>query len=240
MFFKIFGLIKFHNYLLYSVYACEMSVISWIQGFCEFPLAVFKLLLLAPLLRTLLQKFYLLLKLHVIIQFLTKMVWKLKTSIFKNPFTITFLFQICSKQCAMNWLIGKCHTCEIWSVSPGAKWKSHFLCGAALCCVESWLEGVLVSTNCAAFYSACVCPSRNCPSVCLSHTTVVFRDLEKVHIASDFSHKSSSLWLILPSHFGMGMWHRISHCRKAISPLLKKSPMNRSFMSQKQPQYTVV
>lgn len=106
----------------------------------------------------------------------------MKTSIFKNPFTITFLFQICSKQCAMNWLIGKCHTCEIWSVSPGTKWKSHFLCGAALCCVESrasWLEGVLVSTSCAAFYSACVYPSRNCPSVCLSHITLFFRDLEK-------------------------------------------------------------
>lgn len=144
--------------------------------------------------------------------------------------------------CNIPILIGKCHTCEIWSVSPGTKWKSHFLCGAALCCVESrvsWLEGVLVSTNCAAFYSACVYPSRNCPSICLSHT-VVFRDLGKVRIASDFSHKSSSLWLILPRHFGMGMSHRISHCGKAISPLLKKLPMNRSFTSQKQPQYTVI
>lgn len=56
MFFKIFGLIKFHNYPFYSMCASEMSVISWIRGFCEFPLAVCKLLLLAPLLRTLLQK----------------------------------------------------------------------------------------------------------------------------------------------------------------------------------------
>lgn len=92
-------------------------LISWIQGFCEFPLAVYKLLLLVPLLRTPLQK---ILFPPEAIQFLIKVVWKLKASIFKNLFIITYLFQMCSKQSATNWLIGKFHT---FLESPGTKWK---------------------------------------------------------------------------------------------------------------------
>lgn len=158
---------------------------------------------------------------------------------------------MCSKQSATNWdwLIGKCHTFLEYEMflleSSGKTGKAHFLCGAALC-VESrvsWLEGVvLTSTNCAAFFSAFVYPSRNCPSVCLSHTVVLLRDIEKfVHIASDFSHKSFSLsgW----SYQAPLAWecdHRMSHWRKTIFTLLEKSAMNRSFMRQKLPQYTVV
>lgn len=38
------------------------------------------------------------------------------------------------------------------------------------------------------------------------HTAVLLRDIEKVCAASNFPHKSFSLWLVLPSPFGMGMW----------------------------------
>lgn len=57
MFFKIFSVIKFHNPPFYNVYACEIFLFHGLKFFvCEFPLAACKLLLLAPLIRTPLQK----------------------------------------------------------------------------------------------------------------------------------------------------------------------------------------
>lgn len=75
------------------------------------------------------------------------------------------------------------------------------------------------------------------PSICLSHTVVLFRNTEKVHVASNFSPLSG--W----SYQAPLAWecdHRISQCRKTIFTLLKTSAINRSFMSQKQPQYCCI
>lgn len=122
MFFKIFGLIKFHHCPFCSVYACEMSIISWNWDFCEFPLAVGQLLLLAPLLRTPLQKILFPPEPARNNSIPYKSALKLKASIFKNPFVVIFLFQMCSKQSATNWLEMSDFS-GIWSVSPGSKWK---------------------------------------------------------------------------------------------------------------------
>lgn len=141
---------------------------------------------------------------------------------------------MCSKQSATSGLIGKCQTFlkpEVFLLEASGKaGRAHFLSGAAaLCCVESpvsWLQGVLISPNCAAFSSAFVYPSRTCPSVCLSHTAVLLRDMEKVHVASGFSPKSFCLsgwshqaplaWEC-PTDHGMSLQERHLHFAERVT-----------------------